>query len=332
VIVLAGDVGGTNARLALVDIDADSVKMLHIEKYPSPEYPGLEPVVQRFLADTGGKPERACYGIAGPVVDQRVVTPNLSWTIDGAQLARETGIAHTQLINDFSAAGFGVRRLGTADVVTLQDGARQEHGPIGLIGAGTGLGHGFVLWDGQYRVYASEAGHGAFAPRTALEWQLVEFLLKEFDRVSWERVVSGPGLAHLYRFLADSGYAPEQQRVKAEMATEDPPAVVTRHGVAGSDRLCVKALDMFVSAYGAQAGHLAITIVATGGIYIAGGIAPRIVEKLKDGTFMTAFKSLGRLAEFGARVPVHVIMNPDVGLLGAATAAFESPTPQSPPA
>lgn len=326
-IVLAGDVGGTNARLALVDIGQGRANLLRVEKYPSQDYPGLAPIVRRFLDDTGGKPERACYGIAGPIVRQRVVTSNIAWVIDGAELAEKTGIRPTRLINDFSAAAHGVGLLQPADLVTLQAGERQEHGPIGLIGAGTGLGHGFLLWDTGYKVYASEAGHAAFAARTEEEFRLLEFLLKEFDRVSWERVISGPGLAHLYRFLVADGFAKEQPAVQAEMTREDPPAVVTRHALANSDPLCVKALDMFVAAYGAQAGHLALTIVATGGIYLAGGIAPRIIAKLKDGTFMRSFTALGRFAEFAARVPVHVIMNPDVGLFGAAAAACESPPP-----
>ncbi len=324
-IVLAGDIGGTNARLALVDIDQGRARLLHVEKYPSQDYPGMAPIVRRFLEETGGRPERACYGIAGPIVRQRVVASNIAWVIDAADLAAKTGIASTLLINDFSAAAHGVGLLAPADLVTLQAGALVEHGPIGLIGAGTGLGHGFLLWDGSYKVHASEAGHAAFAARSPEEFRLLEFLLKEFDRVSWERVISGPGLAHLYRFLVADGFAKEQPAVRDEMTREDPPAVVTRHGLAGSDPLCVKALDMFASAYGAQAGHLALTIVATGGIYLAGGIAPRIIEKLKDGTFMTAFTALGRFAEFASRVPVHVIMNPDVGLFGAAAAAFESP-------
>lgn len=324
-IVLAGDVGGTNARLALVEIDRSRARLVSVAKYPSQEYPGLAPIVHRFLGETGGQPERACYGIAGPIVDQRVVTPNISWSIDGADLARETGIASTLLINDFSAAGFGIGRLGDDDLATLQAGERQERGPIGLIGAGTGLGHGFLLWNDGYKVHPSEAGHGAFAARTPEEWKLVAYLRNEFERVSWERVLSGPGLAHLYRFLAATRFAAEQPEVREEMAGEDPAAVVTKHALAGTDALCVKALDMFASAYGAQAGHLAITIVATGGIYLAGGIAPRIVAKLRDGTFIEAFRSLGRLAEFASRVPVQVIMNPDVGLLGAAAAAFESP-------
>jgi glucokinase len=323
-IVLAGDVGGTNARLALVDLDARQTKVLRVEHYPSGAYPGLAPIVHKFLEGTDAKPERACFGIAGPVVDQRVHTSNLSWTIDGADLARETGIPRTLLLNDFAAVGYGIARLGPADLVTLQEGSALARGPIGLIGAGTGLGHGFLLWDqGSYRVYASEAGHTTFAAGNDLEEGLVRFLRAEYGHVSWERVLSGPGLAHLYRYLATSGFAPEQQAVRDAMAHEDPAAVVTHHALAGSDALCVKALDMFVSAYGAQAGHLALTIVATGGIYVAGGIAPRIAAKLKDGTFISAFRAQGRLSAFAASVPVHLIVHPDVGLLGAAEAAFQ---------
>jgi glucokinase len=324
-IVLAGDVGGTNARLALVELDHAGAKVGRTAIYPSRDYPGLAPIVAKFLAETGARPERACYGIAGPVVDQRVHTSNLSWIIDGAALGRETGIGPTLLINDFAAVGWGVGRLGTQDLVTLQAGEPQPNGPIGLLGAGTGLGTGFLLWDkGSYGVHASEGAHAAFAARDELEWGLVKFLAKQFGRVSWERVVAGPGFVHLYQYLAAAGFAPEQPAVRAEMEKADAAAVVTRHGLAGTDAICVKALDMFVSAYGAQAGHLAVTIVATGGIYLAGGIAPKIITKLEDGTFMRSFRALGRFEEFATRVPVKVIMNPDVGLLGAAAAAYQT--------
>jgi glucokinase len=328
-IVLAGDIGGTNARLALLELEAGSARVLRANTHPSRNYPALAPIVQEFLAG-GPRPERACYGIAGPVVDQKVRATNLAWMLDAQEIARDTGIAHTWLINDFSAVAYGIARLGSQDFATLQEAAPQPQGPIGLIGAGTGLGHGFLLWDaGSYRVHASEAGHMAFAPRNELEWGLARFLIAEFGRASVERVVSGPGLAHVYAYLAQARYAPEQPSVRDEMQVEDPAAVVTRHALAGTDALCDKALELFVSAYGAAAGHLALMVVATGGVYIAGGIAPRIVRRMQDGAFMRAFRGLGRFADFAATIPVRVIVNPDVGLLGAAAAAFGWPTSAS---
>jgi glucokinase len=278
--------------------------------------------VRRFLDWTGERPERACFGIAGPVVDGECRTPNLPWTVSAHDLARDIGVPRTSIINDFVAAAHGVLCLSAADLVTLQAGTAAEHGTIALIGAGTGLGEGFLVWDGdRYRVHASEGGHADFAARDPASWELRRSLLDDGGHVSWERVLSGAGLAHLYRHLAASGFAPERAEMRQEMAAGEPAAAVTRHALAGDDPIAVEALEMFVSAYGAQAGNLALTVLATGGVYLAGGIAPRIVAKLRDGSFVTAFRNKGRLADLMGRIPVHVIVNPDVGLLGAARAA-----------
>ena len=322
-IILAGDIGGTNARLALVELDAGVARVTHTAVYPSASYPGLAPIVRRFLGETGATPERACYGIAGPVVDQRVQTSNLTWMIDARELARDTGIASTWLINDFSAVAYGIARLGPGDLETLQQGQPIQGGPIGLIGAGTGLGTGFLLWgNGAYGVHPSEASHTAFAARDEMEWGLAKFLIAQFGRVSWERVLSGPGFVNIYDYLVASGFGKPGVAVAEEMTRETPAAVITRHGLAGSDPVCVKTLDLFASIYGAQAGHIAVTLVATGGIYVAGGIAPKIIAKLRDGTFMRSFVAMGRFETLARQVPVHVVMNQDVGLLGAAAAAF----------
>jgi glucokinase len=322
--VLAGDIGGTHARLALVEVTAGATGILHEQTFPSRSAPGLAPIVRGYLAQTRAAPERACFGIAGPVVDGECRTSNLPWTVSARTLAADIGIAHTTIINDFDAAGYGLVRLGPADLVTLQPGTPGEHGAIALIGAGTGLGEGYLTWDGtRYCVHASEGGHVNFASRDAIEWGLRGTLLDEFGHVSYERILSGAGLAHLYRYLAATGFAAERPEVQREMAGDDPAAVVSRHALAGDDPLSVKALDIFASVYGSQAGNLALTILATGGVYVAGGIAPRIVAKLRDGTFMTAFCSKGRLSGLAARIPVHVIVSPNVGLLGAAVAAAE---------
>jgi glucokinase len=322
--VLAGDIGGTNARLAIADLDDGAPRIVTEQRYPSSSAPGLAPIVRRFLDWTGARVERACFGIAGPVVDGECRTPNLPWTVSARDLARDLGIASTTIINDFVAAAHGVACLGPRDLVTLQEGKAEAHGTIALIGAGTGLGEGFLTWDGaRYRVHASEGGHTDFAAGDQATWTLRQALLDEFGRVSWERVLSGAGLAQLYRHFAASGAAPEQPSVRREMEREDPAAVVTRHALAGDDAISAKALEAFVAAYGAQAGNLALTVLATGGVYLAGGIAPRIVAKLKDGTFLAAFRNKGRMADLMGRMPVHVIVSPDVGLLGAARAAAE---------
>ena len=320
--VLAGDIGGTHARLALVEVTDAAARIVHEQQFPSRSAPGLAPIVRGYLDQTRAAPERACFGIAGPVVDGECRTPNLPWTVSASALAADIGIPRTTIINDFDAAGHGVGRLGPTDLVTLQPGRPAEHGAIALIGAGTGLGEGFLAWDGvRYRVHASEGGHVNFAARDALEWGLRGTLMDEFGHVSYERILSGAGLSRLYGHLAATGFAPEHPGVRREMERDDPAAVISRHGLAGDDPLSVKALDIFTSVYGSQAGNLALTVLATGGVYVAGGIAPRIIAKLRDGTFMTAFRGKGRLSGLAARIPVHVIVSPDVGLLGAAVAA-----------
>jgi glucokinase len=218
--------------------------------------------------------------------------------------------------------GYGIELLGPSDLATLQAGSPMPHGPIALIGAGTGLGQGFLLWEGDhYGVLASEGGHADYAPRGKQQTELLEFLRQEFKRVSWERLLSGPGLVNTYRYLAASGAAPERAAVRAEMENGDAAAVIARHGLAGTDRLSDRALDLFAEIYGAQAGNLALTVVATGGVYLAGGIAPRLAERLRTGPFLTAFRDKGRMSELLSTIPVHVIMNPKVGLLGAAAVA-----------
>ncbi len=321
-IVLAGDVGGTNARLAIVELDGRTARIARERRYPSQDYPGLAPIVRRFGEEEASRPDRACFGIACPVVGDDCTAPNLPWTINARTLAAEIGIAHTTIINDFVAVGYGIEVLGPADLATLQEGRPEARGPIALIGAGTGLGQGFLFWDGDhYRVLPSEGGHGDYAPRGTLQAGLLQFLGRQFERVSWERLLSGSGMVNTYRYLLASAVAPEQAAVRTEMEQEDPAAVITRHGLARTDCLSERALDLFCEIFGAQAGNLALTVVATGGVYLAGGIAPRIAERLKSGPFLTAFRDKGRLSDLLSRIPVHVITNPDVALLGAAAVA-----------
>ncbi len=321
--VLAGDVGGTHARLAIAEVrGGGAVRLVMERRYPSPEYPGLAPIVREFLREVAARPERACFGVACQLDGDECAAANLPWTVRVGELAEAVGIRATRVINDFSAAGYGIACLAPSDLATLQEGEADPRGPVVLLGAGTGLGEGFLLWDGAHRrVVPSEGGHADFAPRDERQFGLAQYLRRVHGHASRERVLSGPGLADTYRYLASSGVAPEGAMVKAAMQGEDPAAVVTRFGADGSDALCAATLDLFVDALGALAGDLALTVVATGGVYVAGGIAPRLVDRLADGRFTAAFRAKGRKASFLARVPVHVVLSPDVGLLGAAAAA-----------
>lgn len=320
--VLGGDVGGTNARLAVVELDGRTARVSRERKYRSRDYPGLAPIVRRFCEEEGTRPDRACFGIACPVVGDDCTAPNLPWTINARQLAADIEIPRVAIINDFVAVGYGIESLGPSDLVTLQEGKPEPQGPIALIGAGTGLGQGFLLWEKDYyRVLASEGGHGDFAPRGTLQADCLQFLRREFDHVSWERLLSGPGMVNTYRYLLAAAVAPEQAAVRTEMGQEDPAAVIVRHALDRTDGLSERALDLFCEVLGAQAGNLALTVVATGGVYLGGGIAPRLVEPLGTGPFLTAFRDKGRLSGLLSRIPVHVIMSPNVALLGAAAVA-----------
>ena len=321
-IVLAGDVGGTNARLALAEVDGRGVRIVSQDSYHSADYPGLGPIVNRFIQESGTRPERACFGIACPVVGEDCVAPNLPWRVNVHRLAAEIGIERSGVINDFVAVGYAIEVLGSADVVSLQEGAPVPRGPIGLIGAGTGLGQGILLWEeDHYEVAASEGGHGDFAPIGDLQIGMLRALTARFDRVSWERLLSGPGIANIYECLRAAGVAPEQPTVRAELDAEDDGTVIVRHAIDANDPLCMRAVETFWQVLGAQAGNLALTLVATGGVYIAGGIVPRLVQRLDPEMFLAAFRRKGRLSSLLEKVPVHIITNPSVGLLGAAAAA-----------
>ena len=318
--VLAGDVGGTNARLALVDVTGGALRVVERRTVPSTEYPGLAAIVHEFLAQVGARVDRACFGLACPVVDGICAPTNLPWRIDLGLLSQQLGIRRATIINDFHAVGAGLPFLEHGDTEVLHEGDAQPHGPRALIGAGTGLGQGFLTWSGtSFLVHASEGGHVDFSPVSPLQWRLREALAREHGRVSVERVVSGHGLLAIYRFLLDErgGDAPA---TSAEVLAEGPEAV-TRHALAGTDPVAVEALDLFVDAYAGAAGNLALTVLATGGVYVAGGIAPNILPKLRDGAFVQAFLAKGRLRRALERMPVSVITSDDVAILGAASVA-----------
>ena len=324
--VLAGDVGGTNARLALVEVVHSRATIRAQRTYPSRAYPGLAPIVRTFVAEISARPEHACIGVPCPAAGNECIAPNLPWKVDPGAFAADIGIASSTLINDFTAIGHGIAFLRADDLETLQAGDPKPYAPIGLIGAGTGLGVGFLTWQGdRYVVHGSEGGHVGFAPRGERQAGLVRFLEREYGRVSRERVLSGPGIVATYRYLASIGDVPETPGLREEMEREEPAAVIVRHALAGTDALCRHTLDLFVEGLGAAAGDLALSVLALAGVYVGGGIAPRIVGYLRQGTFLRAFRDKGRLSEYIAQVPLHIIVNPHVALLGAAAVAASLP-------
>ena len=324
--VLAGDVGGTNARLALVEIVDGRAIIRQQRTYASHAYSGLAPIVQTFCTELGARPERACIGVPCPATEDECVAPNLPWKVDADAVAADIGIASSTLINDFTAIGHGIAFLGPDDIETLQPGEPKARAPIGLIGAGTGLGVGFLTWrSDHYEVHGSEGGHVGFSPRGERQQALHRFLERQYGRVSRERVLSGPGIIATYRFLATTGDGPENPAVRDELERHDPAAVIFRHALDGTDALCRHTLDVFVDGLGAAAGDLALEVLASGGVYVGGGIAPRIVAHLRKGAFLRAFRDKGRMAGYIARVPLHVIVNPHVALLGAAAVAARLP-------
>jgi glucokinase len=321
-LVLAADVGGTSTRIAFFRAEHGSLTPLAEEHYPSARHESLYQIVQLFTAQHRLTPERACFGIAGPIVEGRVTTPNLPWSIEGSQLARTAELPAVQLINDLAANTYGIAALKDQDLATLNPGQAQPGGAIAVVSAGTGLGESLAYWDGHsYRPLPSEAGHADFAPRNDMESQLFSYLRAQFGRVSYERVVSGPGLVNIYRFLSFSCFAPQDPAVSAEMQAGDPAAVVSAAALAGRCRLCEKALAIFLAVYGAECGNAALRFLATGGVYLGGGIAPHILEKLRGPDFLDAFSDKGRLAPLLASIPVKVILNDRTALLGAALAA-----------
>jgi glucokinase len=317
--ILAGDVGGTKVHLALYDFIDGKLKHARDEKYPAKEYSGLEEIVKEFLA--ADKVTAACFGVPGPVRDGRLRLTNLPWTLDSREIARDLGVAHVFLINDLEANGYGIAELSGEQIYTLAAGDASQIGNRALIAAGTGLGEGYLVWNGRMHVpYPSEGGHADFAPRNEDEIDLLRFLKQKYNgRISFERVVSGMGMTGIYEFLREVRGVEEPAWLAEKIAAvDDPNSVITEMALSAKSEICEKALDMFVSAYGAEAGNLALKVLSVGGLYIGGGIVPRILEKLKDGSFIKSFTDKGRLSQLLINMPVRVILDSRAALLGAA--------------
>lgn len=344
-ILLAGDIGGTKTILRLVKSEPvhtlnplPQQTTIHEQIYPSQDFPDLVPMVERFLQEVGDPPsiEKACFGIAGPVTHNTSELTNLSWSLSGDRLARELNINQVSLINDFAAIGYGVLGLQEEDIYTLQDEEVVHNAPIAVLGAGTGLGEAFLIPLGNwcYQVFSSEGAHGDFAPRSHLEFELLRYLLDKYnlERVSIERVVSGQGIVAIYQFLRDK--YPEQespklaqiyQRWLQELGESEKninlAAEISQAALAQADYLCEQTMKIFIEAYGAEAGNLALKLLPYGGLYVAGGIVTKILPLIQQGNFLKAFQSKGRMTGLMQKIPVHIVLNPKVGLIGATLSA-----------
>lgn len=328
--ILAGDVGGTKTNLGFFEAtwSGEQVSLTSIieQTYSSREHASLDEIALRFIAAHKLTISIACFGVAGPVQNGRSHATNLPWLIDSQQLAAELKVTDVLVINDLESTAFGVAALGSNDFAVLNPGAADigiaAEGNAAVIAAGTGLGEAGLYWDGRHhRPFACEGGHADFAPRDRREMELLAWLIEAFGHASWERVLSGPGLHNLYRFLCKARPGAESPAVAQEIARGDPAGVISQAAQANRCPTCKEALEWFVSLYGSEAGNLALKIMATGGVYLGGGIAPKNLGPLKQGDFVRSFVAKGRLREVLEQIPVRVILTPKAALLGAARCA-----------
>ena len=325
--LLAGDVGGTKTNVGIYSSDKGPREPLFEGTFPSGQYASLEDLVSEFLSKCSIKVDQAIFGVAGPVVGGQAKITNLPWVIEEKQFRETLNIRSVHLLNDLEAIAYGLTLLTRKDLHTLNEGTPISRGTLAVIAPGTGLGEAFLIWEGEwYRAYPSEGGHADFGPTNPLEIDLLRYLHKKMEHVSYERICSGHGLPNIYRYLKDSGYAEEQAWLAEQLATADDPTPVIVSAALDTEKpckLCVTTLSVFVSTLGAEAGNLALKVLATGGVYLGGGIPPRIIPALETGQFMKSFTNKGRFSELVSRIPVHVICNSKIALMGAALYGLE---------
>jgi glucokinase len=320
--ILAGDTGGTSTRLGLFEIRGGALKVRASAVFPSRDHASLDEIVSKFAAAALEPIGHACFGVPGPVERGRVVTTNLPWVVEAKALETVLDGAAVWLINDLEANAYGIEALDPGDLARIAPGRPRPEGNAAVISAGTGLGEAGLAWDGRrHHPFATEGGHADFAPVDGLQIELLRFLMKEFGHVSVERVCSGPGLHNIYRFLRDTDRAEEPPWLREAIEGHDPAAVISETALAGRSELCVRALDLMVSIYGAEAANLALKIMARGGVYLGGGIPPRILPRLRAPIFLEAFLAKGRLRPLLEEMPIRVILNDQAALLGAAWCA-----------
>jgi glucokinase len=325
--LLAGDIGGTKTDLAVYTSETGLYAPVAETQVHSADYDSLEALAREFLRKVKAPIDRACFAVAGPVIDGRAKITNLPWIIDESTLAKELNLEQVHLMNDLEAIAFAIPSLRTNDVHTLNTGTPVPKGAIGVVAPGTGLGESFLTWDGsRYTAHSSEGGHASYAPTDETQIGLLAYMLKRFDHVSYEQVCSGIGIPHIYEYLRTSGYAPETPEVvEAITAARDPSPTIIKFALdpARPSALCAATLDILISILGDEAGNLALKVLATGGVYLAGGIARHVLPALKGQPFMQSFTRKGRFAELMAHIPIHVIVT-RAALAGAALYGLEN--------
>jgi len=315
--ILAGDIGGTKCNLGLFEKRGGKLQRVTHARYPSKDYAGLEDVVAEFVRGAKGKITTAGFGVAGVVVQDQVHATNLPWVVDGVALARLLRIDRVVLLNDMEAAGYGLAVLDSSELYPLNRGTPAPQANQALIAAGTGLGEAILFWDGsRHIVSAGEGGHADFAPRTEEEIELLRFLKKSYEQVSCELVLSGRGFREIHQFLA-----PERTHASFDNPEVDPAPEITHQAMSGTCPICVKTLDLWVSMYGAEAGNLALKALARGGVYVSGGIALKILDKLKAGSFLEAFCNKSKFRALLSQIPLQVVLNEETPVFGAAARA-----------
>jgi glucokinase len=329
--ILAGDIGGTSTRLRGIELTADRSALIQLDRiYNSQDYPDLIPILGEFITEWQAQPQTACLAIAGAVIDGVSELPNLGWQLSAVTIQTALNIPKVELINDFTAIGYGIPVLPSSDFHALQAGKPKPTAPIAFIGAGTGLGEGFAIHDGKsYLVMPTEGGHADFAAQTAREFAFVEYVCRQqqIDRVSGDRVISGRGIAAIYQFLRDAGTDIESPAVAASVSewerdlAPNPAEIISRHAIDRSDNLSIATMEFFLDIYGAAAGNLALKILPYGGLYIAGGIAAKNLPLFDRGNFIQRFNHKGRVSDILNQIPVSIILNPLVGLIGASARA-----------
>ena len=319
--ILAGDIGATNARLAAFETEGNRLQCVVEKVYPSQQHNGLTEIVAAFTKTEGIPVQSACFGVAGPVRGGRSKISNLPWTIDSREVAAQLKLRTVGLINDLEAFAYGIDALESKDFVALSEGSSEAEGNTAVVSAGSGLGEAGLYWDGhRHHPFACEGGHTEFAPKNDIEIELLQYLMKKYENqhVSYERILSGPGIKNIYEFLRDTSREEEPAWLRDDLAAApDAPALISQMALTQKAAICDRTLSIFVSVFGSEAGNCALKFMCTGGIFIA-GIAGKIVSKMQDGTFMESFLSKGRMRTLLQEIPVKIVLNDDSGLIGAA--------------